>query len=85
VGIYVYVPPFVPVFAAMGPDLPLSGRVLVASYPFAFVLPLAAAASAMWLAGSRWSKLLVPLTYVIALGIVCLVALVLYVPVFELS
>jgi hypothetical protein len=64
----------------------MAGRILIASYPFAFLLPLAAAAAGSLLAArSRWQTLLVPLTYVIALAIICLVALVLYVPVFELS
>ncbi|HEY3078047.1 MAG TPA: hypothetical protein VGJ74_22965 [Burkholderiales bacterium] len=64
----------------------MPGRILLASYPFAFVLPLATAAAGSLLgAGSQWRRLLVPLTYVIALAIICLVALVVYVPVFELS
>jgi len=86
-GIYAFVPPFVPVLASLGPDIPASGRILVAGYPFAFVLPLATAAAGSLLgaAGSRWQRLLVPLTYVIALALVCIVAMVLYVAVYELS
>ena len=85
-GIYVYVPPFVPVFASIGPDVPISGRVLVATYPFAFLLPLAVAASGTFLnPASPWRKLLVPLTYIVSLGVLFLVVLALYVPVFELS
>ena len=59
----------------------------MAGYPFAFVLPLAAAAAGSLLgaAGSQWQRLLVPLTYVIALALVCIVAMVLYVAVYELS
>ena len=66
----------------MGPDLPLSGRALRAAYPFAFALPLVAGTAGILLPGVR---LLVPLTYVVAAAIACFVALVLYVPVFELS
>jgi hypothetical protein len=69
----------------MGPDLPLSGRILTASYPFAFVLPLAAAAAGWRADGSRRRRLLVAVTYLIALGLTCWVALVLWVPMFELS
>ena len=86
IGIYVYVPPFIPVFASLGPDIPISGRVLVATYPFAFLLPLAVAASGTFLnPRSPWRKLLVPLTYIVSLGVLFLVVLALYVPVFELS
>src|SRR5206468_12281280 len=73
-AIYVYVPPFVPVFASLGPDIPISGRVLVATYPFAFLLPLAAAAFGTVLnSRSAWRKLLVPLTYIVGLGVMVFV------------
>ena len=86
IGIYVYVPPFVPVFASMGADIPVSGRLLVASYPFAFLLPLAALAAESRLGPqSRWRRLLVPSAYAAAIAIICFVVLALYVPVFELS
>jgi hypothetical protein len=85
-GIYVSVPPFVPVFASLGPDLPISGRILAAGYPFAFLLPLATAASGIFLnPNSPWRRLLVPLTYVAGIGVIFFVVLALYVPVFELS
>ena len=85
-GIYVYVPPFVPVFASLGPDIPMPGRLLVVSYPFAFLLPLATAASGIFLNSiSPWRRLLVPLTYIVGIGVILIVVLALYVPVFELS
>jgi type II secretory pathway component PulF len=85
-GIYVYVPPFVPVFASLGPDIPISGRILVASYPFAFLLPLAAAGCGIFLnPESSWRRLLAPLTYIVCIAVIVFVVLALYVPVFELS
>lgn len=85
-GIYVYVPPFVPVFASFGPDIPISGRMLVASYPFAFLLPLAAAASGIFLNPKLLlRRFLVPLTYVVVIAVACFVVLALYAPVFALS
>ena len=85
-GIYVCVPPFVPVFASLGPDIPMSGRMLVASYPFAFLLPLAAATCGIFLSPkSSWRRLLVPLTYIEGIGVALFVVLALYVPVFEIS
>ena len=85
-GIYIVVPPFVPVIAAMAPDVPTSARMLAAGYPFAFVLPLAAAALGIALKPeSRGRRLLVPLTYVVGVAVAGFVALALYVAFFELS
>jgi type II secretory pathway component PulF len=85
-GIYIYVPPFAPVFAAFGPDIPLSARFLMVSYPFAFLLPLAAFASGLRVdPSSRWRRLFVPSTYVAAIAVIAFVVWALYAPVFELS
>jgi hypothetical protein len=85
-GIYIYVPPFGPVFAAFGSDLPMSARLLMASYPFAFVLPLAVFASGLRIEPhSRWRWFYVPSTYVAAIAVVAFVVWALYAPVFELS
>jgi hypothetical protein len=85
-GIYIYVPPFAPVFAAWGDDIPMSARLLMASYPFAFVLPLAAFVSGLRLdAKSRWRWFFVPSTYLAAIAVVAFVVWALYAPAFELS
>ena len=84
--IYLGVAPFIPVLESLGPDLSLSGRILVAGQPFPIVLPLAAAAGGLLLGpGSRWNRLLVLLSYLVSLGIAALILLVLYVPAYELS
>jgi type II secretory pathway component PulF len=85
VAIYAVVPPFVPVLARLGPDIPLSSRFLIAAYPFAIALPVVTVASGLWLGAKPGARLLVPLAYVVAGGIVCFLALALYVPLFELS
>ena len=58
---------------------------LIAAYPFAIVLPLFAAACGMALAARPAGRLLVPLAYGVAAGIIVFLALALYVPMFELS
>ena len=79
--VYIYVPPFVHIFDSFGEDTPLSGRMLVAAYPYAFVLPVMAA-----LAGLTCdAESLVPLAYIVAAGLLCFVGLALYVPIVELS
>jgi type II secretory pathway component PulF len=79
--VYVLVPPFVPVLARLGNEMPVSARILIATYPFAIVLPiLVAGIGAM----TRW-RLLVPIAYVVAAGIGVFLLLALYVPMFELS
>ena len=85
-AIYLYVPRFEPVFAPLGSDLPLSARILMSSYPFAFLLPVAAVAAALLPSpSSRWLKLIVPSAYVIGLALVAFVAWASYAPVFMLS
>jgi hypothetical protein len=79
--VYALVPPFVPVLARLGHDMPLSAQILIAAYPFAIVLPLTAA-----IVGTlTHTRLLVPLTYLLAAGIAIFVLLALYVPLHELS
>ena len=80
--IYVLVPPFVPVLARLGDEMPLSARILLSAYPFAGVLPLATAAAGFWRPHAR---LLVPLAYVVGGGVLVFLLLALYVPLFELS
>ena len=78
--VYGLVPPFVPVLTRLGPDMPLSARILIAAYPFAVVLPLATA-----VAGFFDLRLLVPLAYVLGAAVLVFLLLALYVPMFELS
>jgi type II secretory pathway component PulF len=86
VAVYLYVPRFEPVFAPFGPDLPLSARILMASYPFAFLLPVTAVAFGLLPAqSSRWLRFVVPTTYVLGLVIVCFVVWASYAPIFMLS
>jgi type II secretory pathway component PulF len=85
-AVYLYVPRLEPVFAPFGSDLPLSARILMSSYPFAFVLPIAAVAAALMpQQSSRWLKVVVPSAYVIALVLVGFVVWATYAPVFMLS
>ena len=85
VVVYVLVPPFVPVLARLGADMPPSARTLVAAYPFAIVLPLAALAAGTLLGARPAGRLLVPLAYAIGGGVLCFLLLALQVPMFELS
>ncbi len=78
--VYVLVPPFAPVLARLGDDMPLSARILMAAYPFAIVLPVATAA-----AGFFKLRRLVPLAYVVGAGVLLFLLLALQVPMFELS
>jgi type II secretory pathway component PulF len=83
--VYSIVPPFVPVLERVGPDMPLSARMLLASYPFAIALPLAAAIAGIALGARRAARLVVPVAYAIGAGVLLFLALALYVPMFELS
>jgi hypothetical protein len=85
VAVYALVPPFVPVLARLGADMPTSARILVAAYPFAVVLPLAAAVAGMALGSRPAARLVVLAAYAIGSGVLVFLALALYVPMFELS
>ena len=82
VVVYVLVPPFVPVLARLGDDMPLSARILLSAYPFAAVLPAATAAAGFW---RPHAPLLVPIAYALGSGVLVFLLLALYVPMFELS
>lgn len=85
-AIYAYVPPFVRLFLAFGPDLPLSSAILLSAYPFAFALPMATAAFAVMLnPGSRWSRAFVPCVYIVSVGLACFVVWALHAPALMLS
>ena len=85
-SIYVVVPKFDELFAFFGPNIPASSRILIASYPFAFLLPVFAAGLALVPGeSSRWSRLVVPLVYASSFAIVVFVAVALYAPVYKLA
>ena len=80
--VYALVPPFVPVIARLGDQMPLSAHILLATYPYAVVLPLGAAAAGCVRPHAR---LLVPLAYALGAGVLLFLLLALQVPMFELS
>jgi type II secretory pathway component PulF len=80
--VYVLVPPFLPVLARLGDEMPLSTRLLLAAYPYAIVLPAAAAGAGLFRPRAR---LLVPLAYTVGAGVLVFLLLALYVPMYELS
>jgi type II secretory pathway component PulF len=85
-GIYVYVPQFATLCEPLGEDLPISSQVLVTTYPFAFLLPLFALAIGWRLKSTpRWRTVFVPLTYIVAIALVCFVVWAIYAPMFELA
>jgi type II secretory pathway component PulF len=85
-AVYLYVPRFEPVFAPLGSDLPFSARILMSSYPFAFVLPvLAVAAVLLPSSSSRWLRFVVPTVYVTGMLLIAFVVWASYAPMFALN
>jgi hypothetical protein len=83
-AVYLYVPRFAPVFANF--ELPLSSRVLMAGYQFAFILPVVAAAAALLPSpSSPRLRYVVPGAYVIGLAILVFIVWATYAPVFAHS
>ena len=84
--VYFLVPRFVPVLVPLGDDLPASTRVLLAAYPWAFVVPVAGVAIVRFVRGSPRGLLITLLgTYLMAAFIVIYIIWALYSPVYELA
>ena len=86
VAIYLVVPQFHELFADFGSNIPAPTRVLMAIYPFAFVIPVIVAALCLLPTdSSRWRYFVVPLVYVFSFAVIGMIAVALYLPVFQLA
>ncbi len=83
---YIVVPRFVPILAPLGNDLPMSTRVLLAIYPWAFLVPVVSVGSLLLLPRTSQGVWFVVFgTYIVAALAVIFIFWALYTPMYDLA